>query len=359
MTIAKRRQYHARGVVSMRDLAALDSATARLISDGIDLRHLQAKAALGDRSTPVADLLSRRPGQARRLADAGIFMAGDATRIDERTAQFGDSGLRDLSQQIDNARARIGLHSAYRRRGIGRVVVPRADIEIDIDMENVAAGCYLWGTLLVSHAAAVPPQREFMPFVSWDPDTKSAEVEAFLNFWEWFTGIRSHADEAGLSLRAYCYNKAAENGQMRRIAVLCELADEVDAFLHSDQWVDLLPIVRSHLITGRGMGLKSVATLADFRWRGSEVGGSLAMVRYVHATSELDNDDRTRARQWILDYNEDDVRATAALRDWLSDSASDLPSIEDELPPDSPPISLRNEIGVAALTDTRTPPGRH
>ena len=60
------------------------------------------------------------------------------------------------------------------------------------------------------------------------------------------------------------------------------------------------------------MGLKTVAPLTGFSWRDEDVGGALAMVRYVEAT--LDKDIlalRAAARQWILDYNEDDVRATA------------------------------------------------
>jgi predicted RecB family nuclease len=329
MSIAKRRTYHAHGVVTMRELASLDSRTARLISAGVDLRHFQEKAALSDRSTPAVDLLSRRPTQARLLAAEGIVTAGDATAIDERTARFDSSGIRNLAQQIDNARARTGSSPAYRRRGIDEVLVPRADIEIDVDMENVADGCYLWGTLTTGDTGVGRAQSEFVPFVSWDPDTESGEIEAFLSFWEWLQAIRSYADGAGLLLRAYCYSEGAENGQMRRVAARCELQDDVEAFLCSDQWVDLLPIVRSQLITGRGMGLKTVATVADFHWRGAEVGGALAMVQYVQATSQVDDLERAEARRWILDYNEDDVRATAALRHWLSDCASTLPSIED------------------------------
>jgi len=82
-------------------------------------------------------------------------------------------------------------------------------------------------------------------------------------------------------------------------------------------------------VTGRGMGLKKVAPLAGFGWRGPEVGGDLAMVRYVEATSAADESLRDRARQWVLEYNEDDVRATAALREWLDQRAGLLLSIEE------------------------------
>jgi predicted RecB family nuclease len=334
MTMVKRRKCHARGVTTMQEMASLDSTTARLVASGVDLDHLLAKVETCASSTPVADLLSRRPRQVATLEAEGVRTAADAARIDERTRTFGGARLTDLSTHIDNARARLGPHPAYRRRGIDRVVVPRADIEIDVDMESVLGGCYLWGTLLNERDGSGTVASAFVPFVSWNPDTAVGEFEAFLAFWEWLTALRIEAARRGASLLAYCYSQGAENGQLRRLGALCGLEEEVEDLLGSDQWVDLLPIVKSQLITGRGMGLKVVAPLTGFSWRGPEVGGQMAMVSYIEATSGEDAV-RAEARQWILDYNEDDVRATAALRDWLDRSASSLPSI-DEAVPDGP-----------------------
>ncbi len=56
------------------------------------------------------------------------------------------------------------------------------------------------------------------------------------------------------------------------------------------------------------------------------------MVRYLEATSDEDDGVCAEARRWILDYNEDDVRATARLREWLDQTASLLPSIEGVAP---------------------------
>lgn len=155
---------------------------------------------------------------------------------------------------------------------------------------------------------------------------------AFLAFWEWLRDLRREAVKRGASLLAYCYSQGAENGQLRRLAARCGLEDDVDDLLHSDQWVDLYPVVTKQLVTGRGMGLKKVAPMVGFSWRGPEVGGDLAMVRYIEATSAADESVRESARRWILEYNEDDVRATAALREWLDENASHLPSIEDATP---------------------------
>jgi predicted RecB family nuclease len=168
--------------------------------------------------------------------------------------------------------------------------------------------------------------------VSWDPSASQGELDAFGRFWDWFQGQRAACRASGRTLRAYCYSKAAENGQMRRLAAQLDVGDEVDDFVRSDQWVDLLEVFRDQLITGRRIGLKRVAPLAGFRWRGDEAGGGQAMVRFAEAVGDVDSATRSEARRWILEYNEDDVRATAALRDWLDGAARLLPSVADIRP---------------------------
>ena len=334
MTVAKRRKYLARGVTTLDELASLDSATARLVAAGVDLAHLEGTARTADPSTAVTDLLTDRPKQAERLVGEGIDTVADMARLHPVTARFADAGMSDLPQQIDNARARVGQSPVYRRRGVERVAVPRADIEVDVDMESVNEGCYLWGTLLNVRGEAGPESSTFVPFASWNADICVGELEAFLAFWEWFSELRREAERRGVTFRAYCYSQGAENGQLRRLAALCGLEDEVDDFIRSEQWVDLLPIVKDHLITGlQSYGLKTVAPLAGFSWRGEDVGGVAAMVRYFEATADPDPSLRVAAQQWILQYNEDDVGATAALRQWLDQCASLLPSIETTAPP--------------------------
>ncbi len=333
MSPEKRLKCLARGVTNMEDLASLDSRTARLIAAGVDLQYLAENAQVVEPSIPVTDLLTRRSQQAERLMAEGICTVADVGDIDPLTATFGDAGIGDLPQQIDNARARIGPSPAYRRRGVDQVIVPRADIEVDVDMENVNDGCYLWGALLNVRDRSGAVATEYLPFVSWNPDTAAGEIDAFLSFWEWFTELRTEAAMNDASFRAYCFSQGAENGQLRRLAARCGLEKQVEAFIGSVEWVDLLPMVRDQVITGLpSMGLKTVAPLTGFSWRGDDAGGDSAMVRYIETTTGEDAALRSEARQWILDYNEDDVRATAALREWLDHHASLLPSIEDAAP---------------------------
>ena len=96
----------------------------------------------------------------------------------------------------------------------------------------------------------------------------------------------------------------------------------VEELIASDRWVDMRSVFESQLITGDRVGLKVVAELADFAWRDDDPGGAQSMVWYERA---VEGDGQARER--LLAYNEDYVRATRALRDWME--ASDLPAIAD------------------------------
>ncbi len=325
---ARRRMYKAHGIDDLHELAALDWTTAELARCKVDLDHLLDEAKGLPPSTPLADVVANRKKQLENLATHGVRTVAELTVIDQETLGLFRAGATNLSTQIDLARARTGPAPAYRRRGLERIEVPRADVEVDVDMENADGGCYLWGALVTDRRGARPSTR-YVPFATWDPDLGIGELAAFSGFWTWFVNERSLAHEDGATFRAYCYSRGAEEGQMRPIADRLGIRDEVDEFLASDEWVDLYEVTRTQLVTGRRMGLKETAPLAGFAWRFDDVGGSLAMVKYDVAVDDSDPEAQAEARRWILEYNEDDVRATAALREWLDGPGRDLPSIGD------------------------------
>jgi predicted RecB family nuclease len=324
--VVRRRLYKAQGIDDLPALAALDWTTAELVRSGVDLEDLLANAAHLPGATPLAAAVPNRTKQLEDLAAHGMVTVRDTAAIDRRTLGLCRAGATNLSVQIDLARARVGPAPAYRRRGVDRIEVPRGDVEVDVDMENTAGGCYLWGALVTDRRGAAPTRR-YVACATWDPDLARGELDAFEEFWSWFTAERAGVHAEGATFRAYCYSRSAEEGQMRRIAARLHLDDEVGAFLSSDDWVDLYEVVRQHLVTGRSLGLKLTAPLAGFAWRADEVGGDLAMVAYDRAVDDADSAAQAEARDWILEYNEDDVRATAALREWLNGAANELPSI--------------------------------
>ena len=318
------------GVTSRAGLASLDHRTATLVAGNVDLRPVTAAVGTMPDNTPVSAVTGgRKRAQLARLAKAGIHTLGDARSLCAHTAAYSDQPMADLPEQIDRARAALGSSPAYRRRGVARVRVPRGDVEVDIDMENTEDGVYLWGALVTDRSGRASVPAGYHPFCTWDPMTGQAETGLFAEFWRWLAGVRRVAAAAGLVFRGYCYNAAAENSQMRRIADAIGLREAVDAFTASAEWVDLLRVFDTQLITGSAAGLKSVAPLSSFRWDVDEPGGGESLIRYDQAIDTAKPQATRAARDWLLAYNRGDVQATRSLREWLDHEAAGCPAVED------------------------------
>ena len=115
-------------------------------------------------------------------------------------------------------------------------------------------------------------------------------------------------------MHVYHYNHT-ERSSLERLVTehgVAELA--LEQLISTGAFVDLLPIVKGAMQVGvEGYGLKHVERLTDYE-RGHEIDqGAGAVVEYERwmASPEQAGLDRISA------YNEDDVRATRALRDWL------------------------------------------
>lgn len=316
------------GVMDRAALAALDHRTAMLVAAGVDLRTIMAALGSKPDDTAIAEIIGpRRRSQLAELDAAGIATLGDASALCAKTAAYGDAPMRDLPEQIDSARAALAGHVACRRRGVKQVRVPRADVEVDVDMENTQDGVYLWGALVTDRSGLVSGEAGYRAFHSWEQPTAATEAQTFAEFWRWLTGLRVAVTGRGLSLRAYCYNAAAEVGQLRRISSGLALEREVAEFIGSKAWVDLLRVFDSQLITGESIGLKQVAGLCGFRWEVADPGGDMATVKFDAAIDQERPEAAEQARRWLLDYNRCDVEATRALREWLDRDASACPSV--------------------------------
>jgi predicted RecB family nuclease len=308
------------GVTNRAELAELDPRTARLIAGGVDVAALMA----ADSDAELAALVS---GKALTvLACEGIATAADLQGLCARTASYSDVGLGALPTHIDLARAALGPAPVYRKRGVHEVIVARADVEVDVDMENTELGCYMWGSYLGDRANTGIAKTGYRAFVTWDSPTLEVEAENSLRFWQWLMEIQHECHETGKTFAAYCYNAGAENTYLRALALAEEtLAEEIETFIASEEWVDLLRAWDSQLITGGSSSLKTIAPLAGFQWEVDDAGGGESMIKHDLAATGDD-----AAQRWLLAYNRGDVEATVAVRGWMASTV--FPGIEELKP---------------------------
>jgi predicted RecB family nuclease len=236
------------------------------------------------------------------------------------------------------ALARAWLAGLTVVRRVVDVEVPRADIEVDVDMESFGdSGAYLWGAWLSGpRVADVDFAPGYRAFATWRPLPTPDEARSFGEFWQWLTEVQARARLAGLTFRAYCYNELAENRWLLASADRfagtrgVPARDEVLAFITSPAWVDLFRIVSDTFLCARGKGLKTIAPVAGFHWRDAEASGENSMRWYRDAVGMDGEPADPGQRRRLLEYNEDDVRATSTLREWMTSQAmTDLPFVGD------------------------------
>jgi len=314
------------GVTDRAAVAALDYPTASL-GTAVDLNKWHADATEAAPDAPIETLRPRAHKQIETLQAAGIASASDLLdRIHTPTLETNGAGF--VPEAILNARAALGPEPVYRRPNGDLPAVPRADVEIDIDMENVLDGVYLWGALVTDRTGTGIAETGYRAFATWETLTTATELENFQQFWDWLEDLIADCSTAGASVRAYCWHESAENTQLRRIARPSPaLKSRVDSFIESGTWVDLERTFKHGWITGGSTSLKAVAPLAEFDWDVADPGGAMSMVHYLEATAGNAN-----ARTWLVDYNRGDVEATLAIREWLTRNGHQWPEVATALP---------------------------
>lgn len=180
---------------------------------------------------------------------------------------------------------------------------PEADEEIYFDIEGdpLLGIEYLYGCLIVKKGKA-----EYRKFLASNPKDEGKVWKEFVTF----IGKRKKSV-------VYHYGTYERTVIQRMCARFPETAKAGGALL--DQMTDLLRI------TSRGVafpvhfyGLKDIAKYLGFTWRHPESSGANSIAWYQDWLTTKDR----KILQRIVDYNEDDVRATRHLKDWLAENAA-------------------------------------
>jgi predicted RecB family nuclease len=250
------------------------------------------------------------------LRSLGVATVGDlaVTDLDQLLPEYLP---RVAHQQEAEERLRLAAHRARlihqgieleRRSDTGPVSVPRASFEIDFDIETSRDGrVYLWG-FLVCEQGVDPYYVHFSRFETLTARSEGALAKRALT---WLGDmLREHPDAL---VYHYSNYELIHIEKFKAQACAGELLGEF-----RDRFVDLFTIVKGHFFGVHGLGLKAVANSgAGFSWRDPEASGLNSQSWFDEAASGADEPTRAAAQQRVLEYNEDDVRATLALRHWL------------------------------------------
>ena len=117
-------------------------------------------------------------------------------------------------------------------------------------------------------------------------------------------------------MHVYHYNHTERSALQSLTAEHGVAGATLDTLIETGLFVDLYPVVRNAVQVGtESYGLKPLEQLTDYR-RGHDIErGSAAVVEYEQFMKDRDPIRLGR----IASYNEDDVRSTLVLRDWLVD----------------------------------------
>ena len=188
------------------------------------------------------------------------------------------------------------------------VSLPVADKEIFFDIEDdpLRGICYLHG--IVERTGGDSASERFIGFFAAEP-TPTGEREAFAQAMEYF-----RANPSAIIYYYSKYERTAYRKLQRKYPDVCE-ADEVEALFHPDRAVDLYNdvVLKKTEWPTYSYSIKALAVYLDFEWRDNNPSGAASIEWY---DQWLKTGDIT-VKQRILDYNEDDCRATRVLLDGI------------------------------------------
>lgn len=278
-----------------RPLIDDDDLSLRISKAPLDVRELQTLLSLG--ITTVAELAE---ADVDALLPRYLPHTGHRDRAEQRLRQAA-TRARMLARGVE-----------LERVSVDAIGVPRSAVEVDLDIETADDGAvYLWGALLTRGG-----ESSYHHFSRFEAGGGRREFELAEQFAAWLLDLVGRHPETLVfhysDYETVHLQRLAERSGSPTLRAVCDLV--------RDHFVDLFGFVRDNFVGVDGLGLKVVASRgAGFAWRDEEPGGLASQTWFSEAVNGQAPEVRAAARVRVLQYNEDDVRATLAVRRWLSD----------------------------------------
>jgi predicted RecB family nuclease len=211
-----------------------------------------------------------------------------------------------------HARAVLQKQSSPAPYFTDEVRLPVSDMELffDVETDPFRGLCYLHG--FVERTGRASETEKYVAFFA-DEAIEEAERDAFAQAW-------AHVQERSDAV-IYYYSHYERTIWKQLAGRYPDVATEdgVIALFEEERFVDLYTdVVRSRMIWPTySLSLKTIAAFLGFKWRDSDPSGA-GSIQWFHEWVETGD---ASIRQRILEYNEDDCRATRVLVDGLRDLA--------------------------------------
>ena len=274
-----------------RSLLDDDDLSLRINKSPLDRHEIAGLRLAG--VTTVADLAA---------ADVDVLLPRYLPTVAHR------AGAEDRLRMVQRRSRLLATGTELDRLRPGPVAVPGADVEIDIDIETSRTDrVYLWGFWVSG-----PDGGHYRHFSDFSELDDAAELDLARRAMCW---LRDQVD--GVDALVFHYSDY-EVIRLNRLALTGEPTLGWARDFAASRFFDLFDLVRANFFGANGLGLKAVASAGPgFDWRDEEPGGLNSMAWFDEAVGAGDPAVRDAARCRVLRYNEDDVRATVALRRWL------------------------------------------
>lgn len=237
--------------------------------------------------------------EARRLKEAGYLTLASLAEAEPSALRGAVTGISD--QRLE--RLRLQAVSLRERRIIRldepRLPESRVELFFDIESDPMQGVEYLHGILLREGG-----EERYEAFIAETPEPKD-EGRAWTAFCDF---IEKHA---GAPIYHYGWY---ELDAVRRLSNRYGISRKAAQALDHGNMIDLVKVVqRCAVFPLYFLSLKDVAKHLGFSWRASDASGANSVLWFQDWQAKGDLSLRSK----IIDYNEDDVRATAFLKDWL------------------------------------------
>ena len=231
--------------------------------------------------------------------DPEALIAGKKTRF----AGIGPDTLRKF-----HARARLLSEDGSRPYLKQPVSLPAADRELffDIEVDPMRDLCYLHGFVERKNG---DNETERFVGVFAEEATEEAERQAFAEAWDYIQKNQPCA--------IYYYSKYERTiypKLQQKYHEVCT-AEELEGLFNPERTIDLYydVVLKATEWPTHDFSIKTLARYLGFRWRDTNPSGA-ASIEWFHRWIETGDPE---IRQRILDYNEDDCRATRVLLDGI------------------------------------------